>query len=75
MLLLADTSPQPGTITSGEGLAEAIQLLSCRPTRCAIPHGPFPGHPLQGTSYAQSQWPETHEDRMHRRMYGSHMQR
>lgn len=69
-----DTSPQPGTITSGEGLAEAIQLLSCRPTRCAIPHGPFPGHPLQGIPLPPPQWPDTHEERMHRRMYG-HMQR
>ncbi|KAK9887896.1 hypothetical protein WA026_000200 [Henosepilachna vigintioctopunctata] len=52
----------PGTLTSGEGLAEAIQLLSCRPMRSSIPsqsgYGGF-AHP----------WPETHEERMHRRMH------
>jgi hypothetical protein len=60
--------PQPGTITSGEGLAEAIQLLSCRPTRFSIPQTALPGHPLPGGSFVPP-WTETHEERMHRRMY------
>lgn len=59
-----DATPQPLTITSGEGLAEAIQLLSCRPMRCAIPHG-------HSTSFGASPWGETHEERMHRRMFQS----
>ncbi|KAL3273845.1 hypothetical protein HHI36_015271 [Cryptolaemus montrouzieri] len=57
-----EAQPPPGTITSGEGLAEAIQLLSCRPMRSSIPsHTGYGGfsHP----------WPETHEERMHRRMH------
>ncbi|RZC40612.1 uncharacterized protein BDFB_008261 [Asbolus verrucosus] len=60
--------PQPGTITSGEGLAEAIQLLSCRPTRSSIPQTALPGHPLPGGCFIPP-WAETHEERMHRRMY------
>ncbi|XP_063910306.1 uncharacterized protein LOC135127683 isoform X2 [Zophobas morio] len=60
--------PQPGTITSGEGLAEAIQLLSCRPTRQSIPQTALPGHPLPGGPFIPP-WAETHEERMHRRMY------
>ncbi|KAB0797021.1 hypothetical protein PPYR_11082 [Photinus pyralis] len=55
-------APQPGTITSGEGLAEAIQLLSCRPMRCAIPHGP-------------TSWGEGHEERLPRRAYPGPLQR
>lgn len=58
--------PQPtGGVISGEGLAEAIQLLSCRP-RSSIPQTTLPGH--AGTPYS-SHWGETHEERMHRRMY------
>nr|XP_022905384.1 uncharacterized protein LOC111417364 [Onthophagus taurus] len=68
-----DASPQPGTITSGEGLAEAIQLLSCRPTRCVIPHSPYSGPAYPG--YPSMVWSDSHEERIHRRMYGSHMQR
>ncbi|XP_044760538.1 uncharacterized protein LOC123317966 [Coccinella septempunctata] len=53
--------PATGAIVV-EGLAEAIQLLSCRPMRSSIPshtgYGPY-AHP----------WPETHEERMHRRMH------
>lgn len=50
----------PGAIPGGEGLAEAIQLLSCRPARCSIPQA---GH------HYMPHWGETHEERMHRRMY------
>ncbi|XP_049818840.1 uncharacterized protein LOC109603750 isoform X2 [Aethina tumida] len=56
----------PGTISSGDGLAEAIQLLSCRPTRQSIPQTALPGHPLPGFV---PPWAESHEERMHRRMY------
>lgn len=59
-------SHDPGTITSGDGLAEAIQLLSCRPTRSSIPQTALPGHPA---GCFPPSWGESHEDRMHRRMY------
>ncbi|KAF5271020.1 hypothetical protein FQR65_LT05370 [Abscondita terminalis] len=64
---------QVGTITSGEGLAEAIQLLSCRPMRCAIPHGPLSTQFMQ--QYGTTSWGETHEERMPRRMYPGPLQR
>ncbi|CAH0546813.1 unnamed protein product [Brassicogethes aeneus] len=60
----AAPSAPAGTISSGDGLAEAIQLLSCRPMRQSIPQ--TPGHPLAGF---MPPWAESHEDRMHRRMY------
>lgn len=50
----------PGTIPGSEGLAEAIQLLSCRPARSSIPQ--TAGH------HYMPHWGETHEERMHRRM-------
>ncbi|XP_018320401.1 uncharacterized protein LOC108733651 isoform X2 [Agrilus planipennis] len=61
---------QPGTLPGGEGLAEAIQLLSCRPMRCSIPfaHTPHPG------PYGTSVWTDTHEDRMHKRGHGGPLQ-
>lgn len=68
MYIILEAIGQPGTITSGDGLTEAIQLLSCRPTRSSIPQTAFPGHPLPGSSFVPP-WAETHEDRMHRRMY------
>ncbi|KAJ8977746.1 hypothetical protein NQ317_005735 [Molorchus minor] len=55
------TSAQAGAILGGEGLAEAIQLLSCRPARSSIPQ-------TAGHMY-MPHWGETHEERMHRRMY------
>ncbi|XP_030751460.1 uncharacterized protein LOC115878985 [Sitophilus oryzae] len=55
----------PGVLPSTEGLAEAIQLLSCRPARSSIPGTSIPGH-----SYVPI-WGESHEDRMHRRMFPS----
>ncbi|KAL1517441.1 hypothetical protein ABEB36_001205 [Hypothenemus hampei] len=63
-------APQPamvpgGVLPSVEGLSEAIQLLSCRPSRSSIPTTSIPGH-----SYAPI-WGETHEERMHRRMFPS----
>ncbi|XP_065172584.1 uncharacterized protein [Atheta coriaria] len=51
--------PPPGTV-SGEGLSEAIQLLSCRPTRCVLPqNAPYGG-----------MWAEGHDDRPHKRHPG-----
>ncbi|XP_060535027.1 uncharacterized protein LOC132707260 [Cylas formicarius] len=64
----APALPQPsssGVLPSGEGLAEAIQLLSCRPARSSIPTTSIPGH-----SYIPL-WAESHEERMHRRMFPS----
>ncbi|KAF7273516.1 hypothetical protein GWI33_013784 [Rhynchophorus ferrugineus] len=55
----------PGVLPNTEGLAEAIQLLSCRPARSSIPSTSIPGH-----SYVPI-WGETHEDRLHRRMFPS----
>ncbi|XP_050295567.1 uncharacterized protein LOC126735581 [Anthonomus grandis grandis] len=57
--------PVPGVLPSVEGLSEAIQLLSCRPSRSSIPTTSIPGH-----SYVPV-WGETHEDRMHRRLFPS----
>ncbi|CAG9770544.1 unnamed protein product [Ceutorhynchus assimilis] len=57
------TAQATGVLPSVEGLSEAIQLLSCRPSRSSIPTTSIPGH-----SYV---WGETHEDRMHRRMFPS----
>ncbi|ERL83549.1 hypothetical protein D910_00625 [Dendroctonus ponderosae] len=57
--------PVGGVLPSIEGLSEAIQLLSCRPSRSSIPTASIPGH-----SYVPI-WGETHEDRMHRRMFPS----
>ncbi|KAJ8955995.1 hypothetical protein NQ318_006269 [Aromia moschata] len=53
-------SAAAGTILGGDGLAEAIQLLSCRPARSSIPQ-------TSGHIY-MPHWGETHEERMHRRM-------
>ncbi|XP_074042802.1 uncharacterized protein isoform X2 [Leptinotarsa decemlineata] len=53
---LSGPSILPGT----EGLAEAIHLLSCRPSRSSIPQ--------TSTQHYVSHWGETHEERMHRRM-------
>lgn len=52
-----------GVLPSVEGLSEAIQLLSCRPSRSSIPSTTIPGHTYP--------WGETHEDRMHRRLFPS----
>lgn len=59
---LVEAVTQPGTITSGEGLAEAIQLLSCRPMRSATQNIP-------ASASGITPWPETHEERIHKRMY------
>lgn len=58
---------QPGTIPSAEGLAEAIQLLSCRPMRCSVPNTSTHGM-VTGMS-GPSGWPDTHEERVHRRIF------
>ncbi|XP_018565846.1 uncharacterized protein LOC108906891 [Anoplophora glabripennis] len=58
---LPTQSSGPGILPGGDGLAEAIQLLSCRPARSSIPQ--TAGHPYI------THWGETHEERMHRRMY------
>lgn len=56
---LSECIPPPGTV-SGEGLSEAIQLLSCRPTRCVLPqNAPYGG-----------MWAEGHDDRPHKRHPG-----
>lgn len=61
---------QPATIPTAEGLAEAIQLLSCRPMRCSVPntstHG-FVGGMISGAG--ASGWPDAHEERLHRRIF------
>lgn len=55
------------TVGPAEGLTEAIQLLSCK----SVFSVPFSTPELIPTSSSgQTSWTESHEDRMHRRMYG-----
>lgn len=51
---------QPATIPTAEGLAEAIQLLSCRPMRCSVPNTSTHGGVIVGGSGGGggSIWPD-----------------
>lgn len=66
----APAAAAAATIPTAEGLAEAIQLLSCRPMRCSVPntstHG-IVGGMIPGVG--GSGWPDAHEERLHRKIY------
>lgn len=54
--------PQVGTITSGEGLSEAIQLLSCRPMKCVA---------MPQSSGISSWGAEAHDERIMKKYPGA----